>query len=447
LTKNNENTCESCVKKCEEGYLYLKIGEIVNWIDKNTSLNNQNITLNKEVRLDDIKTLLNTHIVNTLKCKWCKAKQNILKEKIDIDKKLDEKWFHTVMSTFVLYTYIKNDWEYIYYIPASLPDITVGGFIIQWKGKSIQSDEGTFLKTLALEALSYPILVEKEALSENLGKGKGASDIAASVAHNLRNILPGFTSVIESISTEYPRLFIQGHAVENRINWLNILNPKVNLMQKKQVNLINILLSSFNSAWLLILLRGEIVNHVDMINKFKKENHILYPVLSLKTNSNNYNFVTESFVTKKRKVSFLEIDKWGDCNVPKFNEHYYKKFNQLYRYSIDSKLQITLISNKPLTLIQNMNIPKEAVSGIEGSIEEIFFNALKYGKKEEPVCIYCNLTNEEIEIYNLLPDKYEQNKKGGGLVGNEVFYRRIGWSYSGKPENGKFVNKIQFQQG
>jgi hypothetical protein len=200
---------------------------------------------------------------------------------------------------------------------------------------------------------------------EKLGKEKGASVIGASVAHNLRNILPGFTNVIESFRNEYPRLFIQGHAVENRINWLNILNPKVNLTERVTSDLIKILLSSFNSAWLLILLRGEIVKGVDLVDKFKKNSTILYPVLRMKTLSDNsYHFVALSFVTETRKVSFLEHSKWGDCNVPNFNEVYYRQFNSLYKYWFkNSALIITDMEENTVTLEkQNLSIPKEAIA-------------------------------------------------------------------------------------
>jgi len=282
---------------------------------------------------------------------------------------------------------------------------------------------------------------------KRLGEEKGAETIAASVAHNLRNILPGFTNTIKNIANKYPRLYIQGHAVENRINWLNILNPEVELTQILDTDLIKILINSFNSAWQLILLRGEIVKNVDLVSKFKEGNLILYPILHIITSSTSYYIVTLSFVTETRGVLFLDEQKWGgNCLVPSFNESYYTQYKKILRVE-GSTFKVTNKNNNEVTLVQqNIKIPKDAIAGIEGSIEEIFYNALKYCKRELPILIKCTLTNEGIEIVNNLPDKYTQNS-GGGLIGNKTFYKRIGWHYSAKPERDTFINTIIYKRG
>ncbi len=287
---------------------------------------------------------------------------------------------------------------------------------------------------------------------EKLGEEKGAAGIAAAVAHNLRNTLRGFSDSLNSIASEYPGIYIQGRAVENRINWLDLVSRDVDLTKTVTKNLIEILVRAFDAAWGLILLGGEIVNKVDLVNKFKQDDIIVYPVLKIVTNSSQYNLVTISFSNCKRKApaSLIHSGKWGtNYLIPAFDEILYVPYQPLIKCRFESS-KFSSTNNEGNEIIINeqfyIYIPEAAVGGIEGSIEEIFFNALKYGKEEKPVCIFCNLKEEGvIEISTPLSHEHKINKRGGGLIGNEVLYKRLRWEYSAKPEGDEFVNRIIYR--
>ena len=199
---NETEECKRCVNKaCSEcktdKYLYVNVTSIVEWITNNVINEEGEISPKNLPDYNEIRKLFNDDIVNAFDCWICKEKEeieNILQEKLN--REWDDVFFHTVMSTFVLYAFMQDSWDYVYHIPVSFPGLTIGGFIIRWKGASITKNEGIFLKTLASEALSFPVLIEKrEKIRQHAVKSAVSAIIARNHSHHVHSHITPRTSV------------------------------------------------------------------------------------------------------------------------------------------------------------------------------------------------------------------------------------------------------------
>lgn len=180
LAKGEKNKCENCSNKCCGGYFYIQVGEIIKRIQECSEKRIKNAN-----KIAEIRELFATNFIKAFEnCGWCKVKVSDLKKTIKKSWDIDQ--FHLVMAPFVLFAQLEAKWDYIYYIPASTPGITIGGLIIGWKKEPIDEKEGAILKTLASESLSYPVLLEKETkILRHATRSASVSIMSRNLSHNI----------------------------------------------------------------------------------------------------------------------------------------------------------------------------------------------------------------------------------------------------------------------
>jgi len=183
LVNKNNVSCKCNTDCSTNGFLYLNVEEIITRIKEVTGNDNGTIKIKNGGNINEIRNSFQDNIVMPL----CECL--IFKEKTDLEKTLkervnndwDEDWFHSVMCSFVLYAHMLKKWDYVYYIPASFPGLTIGGLIIGWEGSEITDESAIYLKILASVSLSMLVLVEKR---EKVKKHAVKSALSAIIARN-----------------------------------------------------------------------------------------------------------------------------------------------------------------------------------------------------------------------------------------------------------------------
>lgn len=400
--------------------------------DKLIRIENIIITLENNIT-DDSHT--NTRVINILDQLSVDLKKPALKSETPSN----------FLKTLLLLLLPSPRWSYYYYLPAQiLPWTAVGSLAIATK----EPLPIKFIEVLKhiINYLFFQIAVLE---GKQRGEEKGAVNIASGVAHNLRNTLRGFKNSLYNIAHKYPRTFLQGRAVEDKIGWLDLVSRETISANTIRRDLVEILLRSFDTAWGLILLQGEKINKkfikVDLVEKYKVNNIIYYPILKLIYKSNSVNLITISFTTLDREGRLMNST-WSKTTlykIPTFQEEVYNKYMPLLKYKFEGdNLDFNEVGNIILEKYF-LTIPEDAVGGIEGSLEEIFYNALKYNNEANPVCISCDISNlNTIEIINRYEYTGEEPESGGGRIGNDALYKRLGWKYNIDFKNNMAITQI-----
>lgn len=304
-----------------------------------------------------------------------------------------------------------------------------GGFIILFvNNKRIDPHKEYILTALANSWFRQNSTSDLSRKSEKLGEEKGKLSIAASVAHNLKNVCLGLTEVVRAYLEEGDySLYVVGRYIESRITWLHWMNKGFNhIKYTKGLQLFEILKSGFVSGWEIFLKRAD----TNYICKFINENEIIAPQLLVIN------------ITQDNRKSTI------------FTPSYYINWwpGEWAAENINTGQNLGSDQNNPVDNINiRVDIPnvEGIVPAIEANFEEIFFNALKFSNNQKPLIITCYLSQDNetttVQFVNPVANNTTLNKKiGGGVDGVKQFLKiQFGWIVSEpKIKENKYIIEV-----